>query len=521
MTTVYRQRHREYTGPTPHNVAIVARPPNLKPPEHLILERRRVEDLREKSIIETKYNEKCDLKSAWERATDKQIQKNVIKRQMKIHLQKDRINLEERRQRLREKLISEEEQYLVEMESMEETIEERQQKMKERAKFLKEKREAERLATVEDKLDQRFRGECEELRAELSKRTRDEIFKDREAQLQLKASATQRQQEHEAFYAKLWEEDIQAKSKREELETIEQIERNREMLNVLNLQKRAIDVKREDEERKLQMEAEWLKEEKRMRDEEERQLKAQKMEKQKQAKRARDISKQLKEKKLEKEKQEQLAMDMKTVKEVQDKTRDAMKEEIERKRRDNEEMKRFMVYVDETKKEEQRKEKLLQDAINEEVEEKWQAKDRKKQLEKEARKALMHHVLDTRKKQIKEEAEQRLREQEAEEQERQELMKQIEEHRQLEREKMDRVLRDNKQYQNDLKSQINYQRHLMSNEINDAKKELVEVAEAEREYKRKLQEALSRQDRRKAHPLRATTGLTIVGRSSPMRAKSS
>merc|ERR1712048_354089 len=214
----------------------------------------------------------------------------------------------------------------------------------------------------------------------------------------------------------------------------------------------------------------------------------------------------------EKEKQEQLAMDMKTVKEVQDKTRDAMKEEIERKRRDNEEMKRFMVYVDETKKEEQRKEKLLQDAINEEVEEKWQ---------EEARKALMHHVLDTRKKQIKEEAEQRLREQEAEEQERQELMKQIEEHRQLEREKMDRVLRDNKQYQNDLKSQINYQRHLMSNEINDAKKELVEVAEAEREYKRKLQEALSRQDRRKAHPLRATTGLTIVGRSSPMRAKSS
>jgi len=72
-----------------------------------------------------------------------------------------------------------------------------------------------------------------------------------------------------------------------------------------------------------------------MRDEEERQLKAQKMEKQKQAKRARDISIQLKEKKLEKEKQEQLAMDMKTVKEVQDKTRDAMKEEIERKRRDN------------------------------------------------------------------------------------------------------------------------------------------------------------------------------------------
>lgn len=54
-------------------------------------------------------------------------------------------------------LLGEEQQYMQEMESMEETIEDRQQKMRERAAFLKGKRETERLAFVEEKLDEKFR----------------------------------------------------------------------------------------------------------------------------------------------------------------------------------------------------------------------------------------------------------------------------------------------------------------------------------------------------------------------------
>ena len=59
--------------------------------------------------------------------------------------------------RLRQLLAQEEEEYAVEMASKEETVLERQAKMRARAKALKEKREEERLAYVEEKLDQQWK----------------------------------------------------------------------------------------------------------------------------------------------------------------------------------------------------------------------------------------------------------------------------------------------------------------------------------------------------------------------------
>lgn len=54
--------------------------------------------------------------------------------------------------------MAEENVYLEEMSSKEETVLERQAKMRERAKVLRDKRESERLALVEKKLDQRWRS---------------------------------------------------------------------------------------------------------------------------------------------------------------------------------------------------------------------------------------------------------------------------------------------------------------------------------------------------------------------------
>ena len=59
--------------------------------------------------------------------------------------------------RLRELLKSEEDQYLQEISSKQETVLERQAKMRERARMLRERRESERMALVEKKLDQRWR----------------------------------------------------------------------------------------------------------------------------------------------------------------------------------------------------------------------------------------------------------------------------------------------------------------------------------------------------------------------------
>ena len=59
--------------------------------------------------------------------------------------------------RLRDQLQQEEAQYMSELTSLQETPLERQAKMRERAKMLKDRREQERLALVEDKLEQRWR----------------------------------------------------------------------------------------------------------------------------------------------------------------------------------------------------------------------------------------------------------------------------------------------------------------------------------------------------------------------------
>ena len=58
---------------------------------------------------------------------------------------------------MRALLDAEEEQYLVDIDAQQETTLERQAKMRARAKPLREKREQERLALVEEKLDIRWR----------------------------------------------------------------------------------------------------------------------------------------------------------------------------------------------------------------------------------------------------------------------------------------------------------------------------------------------------------------------------
>lgn len=63
-------------------------------------------------------------------------------------------------------------------------------------------------------------------------------------------------------------------------------------------------------------------------------------------------------------------------------------------------------------------------------------------------------------------------EQEAALKERKELRDQMEEHRRLEKERINRIRHENRQYKNDLEQQINYQRNLKAKEIGEAKKEL-------------------------------------------------
>lgn len=502
MMVQHVRRCREFTGPTPHSVAIKAKPTSKRPVEHLILETRRKDELREQAIAETKYQKQCDLKSEWEKATDKRIKSNTISRRVEKLMQRGTFSLEDRRERLKEMLLAEEQQYIEEMEAKEETTLERQAKMRERAKFLKEKREQERLKLVQEKLDQRWRDNCEELRSTLSQRHQDEVFTERHEQLQMKEEQKNKDAEVDSFYADLWAKDIQIKSMKEEQTAREQIERNLETLKVLQVQVAASEKQREDEKKLKEMEAEWLKEEARLRNEEEKWLQGEKLRKQKAAKRSREVSIRLKKEKEAKEKQEELAMDMKILEKLLDDTRNEVKEETQRKREMREENLRFMQYCAMNRKEEEEREKELERLVNDEVEKKWAQTIKQYQFERDARKKLLANVMKTREQQIDERNRLAEEEQEADRKEREALLSAIEEHKRLEAENQERIKNRNVSFQRDLDMQMDYQRRVKAKEMEEEEREFRMGQEAEAEYQRKLKEALERPTIDKVHPMR-------------------
>lgn len=502
MMVQHTRRCREFTGPTPHSVAIKAKPTSRRPVEHLILETRRKDELREQAIAETKYQKQCDLKSEWEKATDRRIKSNTIHRRVEKLMQRGTFSLEDRRERLREMLLSEEQMYIEAMEAKEETTLERQAKMRERAKFLKEKREQERLKLAQEKYDQRWRDNCEELRSTLTQRHQDEVFQERHEQLRMKEEQKKKEAEVESFYADLWAEDIAIKSQREEETAKEQIERNRETLKVLQLQISSCQQQREDEKKLKEVEAEWLKEEARLRKEEEKWLQEVKLRKQKAERKSREVSIRLKNEKEAKEKQEDLAMDMKILEKLLEDTRNEAKEETQRKREMREENLRFMKYCEMNRKEEEDREKDLERIVNEEVEKKWAHTMEQYKLEREARKQLLANVMKTRQEQIEERNRRAEQEQEGERTERKALLLAIEEHKRLEAENEERIKNRNLSYQRDLDMQIDYQRSVKTKELEEEEREFRMGQEAEAEYQRKLKEALERPTIDKVHPMR-------------------
>ena len=150
------------------------------------------------------------------------------------------------------------------------------------------------------------------------------------------------------------------------------------------------------------LEAEWLKEETRLRKEEEEWARKEKLRRQEHAKRVRDASIKLKEKKQTKERNEELALEHQLLQKLFEDTRNQEKADVQRKSDLREENLRFMAYVAKNRKDEQEREKKLEEMIHEEMEVKWQKDLAKYRLEREARKKLLENVLDTRRQQIEE-----------------------------------------------------------------------------------------------------------------------
>jgi len=67
------RKTREFTGPTPHSVAIEERTQTTRPRDYLIRERHRNEQQRQVAIDQKVAQEAFDLKNEWEKQTDRQF----------------------------------------------------------------------------------------------------------------------------------------------------------------------------------------------------------------------------------------------------------------------------------------------------------------------------------------------------------------------------------------------------------------------------------------------------------------
>lgn len=497
------RRTREHTGPTPHSVAIRAKLPSAKPPEHLILERRRKEDLREEAIQITKYNKMFDLKNDWERITDRSIQKNTVQRRVKELISRKGLELDGRREKLRELLVAEEDVFLKEMEAQQETMEERQQKMSVRAKELKQKREAERLKVVQEKLDQQWREQCEELRGVLSRRHQDEVCVDRMNQLALKADMERKKQEEERLYADLWEQDRLAKAAREEIEAQQQIERNLAMVDILRTQKASLEAKKEEEKRLIAEEARLLIEERELRALEEKRAMEQKKLGQKQHKASLESSMKMKLRRAAQERQEELALDMKILEQLLEESRNEAQEMLQRKIQMKEEDRSYREYLQKQIEEEKAREEELTRLVDADVAAMWDKRIQQWKLEKEARNRLMLDVMETRRRQLKEKLEALAIEKAVLKRDREDMAKAIEEHNKLEDERIQRTKMVNKNYESDLLAQISHQQDQRNLAAQEEQLEYEDGLKTEALYQERLKQVLgSPSAHTKTHPLR-------------------
>ena len=102
------------------------------------------------------------------------------------------------------------------------------------------------------------RDQCEELRSTLSKRQQDQIAAERMTQVQMKAQLEKKRQQEEEMYARLWEEDMQIRARREEADTKRNMTATHETLAVLQQQMAALEAKKQEEKEKVREEAALL-----------------------------------------------------------------------------------------------------------------------------------------------------------------------------------------------------------------------------------------------------------------------
>ncbi|XP_054843274.1 cilia- and flagella-associated protein 53 [Eublepharis macularius] len=500
-----RRLRREVTGPKPQSIAIRAKFPQAVGPGHKIQAWRAQDKVRHEASVYVKghllgrqINERDELNER------KQLHR-LVQKKVNAEMQGFLAEAEERRERLRDLLEKEERGYIAEMELIEEeSTEDRKKKMRVKAKLLRENREEERRKIVAEKQEQQFRENCEELRMQCSQKHLLEVCEDRLAQLALKEELKKQREQEEAAFVALWEEDRLAKERRATEEERKRLERNSNMLNMLNTQRAVADAQKREEKRLKEEEAKYMEEERQLFKLEDERAEIDRQRKLRECGDMLLTSAREKMKRLHQARQEELALDMKVLDHALRQSQDDTDEQKRQKKERLKEQQIYRAYLAEQLEKEKRLEKEMDKLREEEMARMWARRAEHERQGKAARQRLMKEVLDTRQLQIQEKLQRNAQEQEALRKDKESLNAAVQEYNRLEEERYARRLRQTKEYREELQAQIDHVKQARDFEKEEERREYAAALEAERLLQQKMADVLSRPYMKliNLHPLR-------------------
>ncbi|KAI8821359.1 tumor suppressor, Mitostatin-domain-containing protein [Fimicolochytrium jonesii] len=386
------QHHRAHAGRRAHH--------HGQRSDYLIAARRRAEQNREQMQHQIQYYDRTQQQSRFEEYTEDSMRRSRVSERFKQLKVEEDGKLEERRERLRQRIAQDEDRYQAELVASRPTKESRVYAMRARVSELKAKREAERQAVVGDKLLQRWRNECDELRVVESKILETEVTNARASQLieheQKRALAVQEKQ----YYDQLWEQDRLKKIEREEKDN--QIRRERDLATKLALEEqlKLLRLNAENEERLKQEQGVLMAQEIELQRLAEERAHEQKLQSQRLIRLDLDTFNKNRILARQKEVQEALELDLKIVNaffrmdEQEREKQSRRKEELKR------EMKMYMDYLREQRRVEAEREREIEELYAQENAKLWQTRTEKWQREQAARDRLMQEVIAGRKEQL-------------------------------------------------------------------------------------------------------------------------
>ncbi|ORY41229.1 hypothetical protein BCR33DRAFT_342469 [Rhizoclosmatium globosum] len=273
--------------------------------------------------------------------------------------------------------------------------------MKIRREELRSKREAERKKICEAKMLQRWRNECDELRAIESKVLVEKVTKERGAQLEEHRIKHLKDEEEKKFFAQLWEQDRQKKIAREDRERNQLREMNAITVAMLDSQLTQLRAQQAEEERLKQEEALLMRQEMQMRKLEDQRNLLRKEQDQKAMREQLDKFNSLRLQARANEIQLSLEQDIKIVSDVL--ALDAAEKEAQSRRRTElrKEMQIYREHLLEQRRLERERDQEIARMEKAEGDKLWNARAEKWNKEQRARDKLMVEVLSGRRDQLK------------------------------------------------------------------------------------------------------------------------